>query len=124
MRYTPSHEWIRTEIEDGEEISTVGITAYARAELGEVVYVDLPMPGDLVEMGEEVAVLESTKAAVDIYSPATGEILAVNQSLLESLDSLNSAPETLGWLFKMKVDNREAVDQLLGKEEYLLMIES
>lgn len=124
MRYTPSHEWIRTEIEMGQEVSTVGITSYARDELGQVVYVELPLVGDFIEMGEEVAVVESTKAAVDIYSPATGEVIAVNEALPGNLDLLNSSPETLGWLFKMKVANQKDVEELLGKEEYLLMIGS
>ena len=120
MKYTPSHEWIRVD----HGIGTVGITKYAQEELGEVVYVQLPSVGKLVAMGEEVAVLESTKAAADIYCPAAGEIIEINENLSKAPGDLNASPEKEGWLFKIKISSLEEVEQLLNEEEYNLMINS
>ena len=120
MKYTPSHEWIRV----SQGIGTVGITKYAQQELGEVVYIQLPPIGKVVSMGDEVAVLESTKAAADIYSPAAGEIIEINEALSKTPESLNSSPEMDGWLFKVKISSVEEVGELLNEEEYNLMINS
>ena len=84
-------------------IGPVGITAHAQKELGEVVFVELPQVGKLVRAAEETAVLESTKAASDVYTPVSGEIIAVNHALKESCASLNRSPESEGWLFKLKL---------------------
>ena len=117
-KYTPSHEWIEM---DGE-IGTVGISSYAQKELGEIVFADLPAVGKQMNMGDEVVILESTKAAADIYSPATGAVLEVNESIQKDLVSLNQNPESSGWLFKMQVTNLEEVEELLSEEEYLRMV--
>ncbi len=111
MKFTPTHEWIV--IIDG--IGTVGITEYAKSELGEVVYVELPSRGQSVSAGQEVAVLESTKAAADIYSPVSGEIIAINEPLSQDVRALNQAPETEGWLFKIRLSQPSEVDQLLDE---------
>lgn len=95
--YTKSHEWIDTE----NGIATVGLTKAAVKEIGEVVYVELPKVGKNVIAGQEACVLESTKAAVDIASPVSGTIAAVNQALITNINLLNSSPETEGWLFRV-----------------------
>src|SRR5579863_2931628 len=97
MKFTDSHEWIK--VENG--IGTVGITDQAQRELGEVVYVELPAVGKQVKAGQEVAVLESTKAAADIYSPVSGEVIEINQKLLDFVHYINQSAEQGGWLFKI-----------------------
>jgi glycine cleavage system H protein len=97
MYFTDSHEWITVE----GDLGKVGVTAYAKKELGEVVYLELPDIGRQVKAGEEVVVLESTKAAADIYAPVSGEIVAVNEVVGHSPDVLNQSPEDRGWLFQI-----------------------
>lgn len=97
--YTPTHEWIEV---DGDE-GTVGISDHAQKELGEIVYVELPKIGEEVEKGEEVCVLESTKAAADVYSPASGRIIAINEAVRQTPSLINRAPESAGWLYKLKI---------------------
>jgi glycine cleavage system H protein len=115
MRFTDSHEWIQVE----EGIGTVGITNHAQKELGQVVFIELPPVGKQVKAGDEVAVLESTKAAADIYSPVSGEIIAINQKLIDFIHHINSSAESEGWLFKLKLQNPREVDTLLSREDYL-----
>jgi glycine cleavage system H protein len=119
MRFTDSHEWIR--VEDG--IGVVGITDHAQKELGEVVYVELPAVGKRVKAGQEVAVLESTKAAADIYSPVSGEIIEINQKLGDFIHHINVSAETEGWLFKIKLSDHSEADKLLKREEYLALVQ-
>lgn len=118
MQFTDSHEWII--VADG--VGMVGITDHAQNELGEVVYIELPSVGKKVRAGEEVVVLESTKAAADIYSPVSGEIVAVNTELKSGADRINRAAESEGWLFKIKLSNPSELSHLLKKEEYLKLI--
>lgn len=87
------------------EIATIGITTHAAEEIGEIVFVELPKVGSKVVAGQEVVVLESTKAAVDIYSPLSGEIVSVNESLRSHVQHINTSPEEHGWLFKLKLDS-------------------
>ena len=115
MKYTDSHEWILVDGETG----TVGITKHAQQELGEVVFVELPEIGREVKMGEEIAVLESTKAAADIYAPVSGIVVAVNQNL----PALNQSPEAEGWLFKVALSKKSEVEQLLDKQEYFKLVQ-
>jgi glycine cleavage system H protein len=118
-RYSPSHEWIHIQGNEG----TVGITEYAREELGETVYVELPQVGKEVMYGEEVVVLESTKAAADIYAPVSGEITEVNPDLKDDLTLLNKDPEGRGWLFKMRFSRiGEEDSMLLSRKQYEEMI--
>ena len=119
LKYTDSHEWIRIE-EDG--LATVGISEYARDELGEIVYVELPALQTQVNQGEEVVVLESTKAAADMYAPVSGSIIAINEDLKENPELLNESPEDKGWLFKIKINNPQEISSLLKKDEYLQLI--
>ena len=116
MKYSETHEWITV---DEEGIGTVGVSAHARKELGEVVYVELPEIGKQVKRNDEACVLESTKAAADIYSPVSGEIIAVNDLSEETIDKLNTSPENDGWLFKVRLDSPEELEQLLSKKTYL-----
>ncbi|MBS0653387.1 MAG: glycine cleavage system protein GcvH [Verrucomicrobia bacterium] len=115
MKFTETHEWIN--VEDG--IGTVGITHHAQQELGEVVYIELPAVGKMVKAGEEVAVLESTKAAADIYSPVSGEIVEINQRLHDFIHEINQMAQTQGWLFKVRVSHPAELEKLLSHEQYL-----
>lgn len=116
--YTESHEWVEL---DGE-MASVGVTEYAQKELGEVVYVELPELGRWIESGEEVAVLESTKAAADVYSPVSGMIVEVNEKLLSQAGLVNEQAEGDGWLFRVKMDDVAVSDQLMNEEAYRKMI--
>ena len=118
MRFTDSHEWIR--VENG--VGTVGITDHAQRELGEVVYVELPAVGKRVKSGEEVAVLESTKAAADIYTPVSGEIVEINQKLIDFIHQINTSAEQEGWLYKIKLDDSSEMDQLLDQSGYRKLV--
>jgi glycine cleavage system H protein len=119
MKFTDSHEWIN--IENG--IGTVGITDHAQRELGEVVYIELPAVGKQVKAGQEVAVLESTKAAADIYSPVSGEIVEINQKLCDFIHHINASAESEGWLFKVKLSEYSEMEKLLKREEYLDLVQ-
>jgi len=118
MKYTESHEWIEVEGSSGR----VGITKYAQKELGDIVHVELPRLGSMVEVGDEVVVLESTKAAADIYSPVSGKVLAVNERLKEDLSLLNRDPEGEGWLFQIKLSDRTELKVLYDEERYLELV--
>jgi glycine cleavage system H protein len=112
IRYTDSHEWIHVQ----GSMGTVGITEKAGRELGEVVYAELPLVGKQVKAGEAVVVLESTKAATDVYSPVSGEIVEINQKLLDFIQHINQSPEQEGWLFKIKLSKPEELDRLNEKK--------
>jgi glycine cleavage system H protein len=111
-KFTETHEWIQ--VENG--IGTVGITNYAQRELGVIVFVELPEVGKKVKCGEEAAVLESTKAAADVYSPVSGEILKVNAALNGDSELVNRSAENEGWIFQVKVSNPEELMALRDKE--------
>lgn len=116
MKFTESHEWI--EVASDNDVGAVGVSDYAQKELGEIVYVELPIVGKTVKAGAEVAVLESTKAAADIYAPVSGTIVAVNEKLKDSSDLINRSPEKEGWIFKIKMSNRAEYNKLLDAESY------
>ncbi len=113
-RYTESHEWVRKE---GDTI-VCGITDYAQEELSDVVYVELPEVGTSFKKGDRFGVIESVKAASDLYIPLSGEILAVNQELLNSPELVNKDPYGKGWLVKIKPSEPAEWDSLLTPEEY------
>jgi len=121
LKYTDSHEWIRTET-DGTV--TIGITDHAQAALGDLVYVELPNVGDRVEAGNGCAVVESVKAASDVYAPVSGEVVAVNEALADKPETINEDAYGDGWLFVVKADNPEEMDALLGPDDYAELIES
>ncbi len=114
MKFTDSHEWIKL----NNNIGTVGISQFAQKELGDIVYVELPKIGKEVKSGEEAAVLESTKAAADVYSPASGTILEINSALSNSPELVNSSPENEGWLYKIQLSDLNELDKLTEENEY------
>ncbi|MFN7098328.1 MAG: glycine cleavage system protein GcvH [Gammaproteobacteria bacterium] len=119
LKYTSSHEWVRLET-DGTV--TIGITDHAQALLGDLVFVQLPDIGDTVKVGQDTAVVESVKAASDVYAPLSGEIIAHNDTLVQTPDLINTAPYTDGWIFKIKLSNTTELSKLLDAETYLKQI--
>jgi glycine cleavage system H protein len=119
-RYTKDHEWIR---QDGET-AIVGISNYAQAQLGDVVYVELPAVGKKIGKGEEVAVVESVKAASEVYAPVAGEVIAVNTELDASPAKVNEDAEGAGWFLKLKIANAAELDDLMSEEQYKAFLET
>ena len=115
LRYATSHEWIRIE-DDGN--ASVGISDHAQDALGDIVFVELPEPGTSVNAKDEVAVVESVKAASDIYSPVSGSIIAINETLLDAPETVNSSPYENGWFFKIKVSDAAELEELMDTEGY------
>ncbi|HRD55825.1 MAG TPA: glycine cleavage system protein GcvH [Parachlamydiaceae bacterium] len=114
MKFTKTHEWVLEE----NGIGTVGVTDYAQDQLGDIVYVELPAIGKHVKLGEEAAVLESTKAAADVYSPVTGTVVEVNQELAGKAELVNQSAEGQGWLFKIKLEDPSELSGMLNETEY------
>ncbi|MDH6579840.1 glycine cleavage system protein GcvH [Kitasatospora sp. MAP5-34] len=117
LQYSKEHEWL-TAAEEG--VSTIGITAHAADALGDIVYVQLPEVGDTVTAGETCGELESTKSVSDLYSPATGEVVAINQDVVDDPALVNAEPFGNAWLFKVKVESTQ--DGLLDAAEYTAFI--
>lgn len=115
LRYTASHEWVRLE-SDGT--LTIGITDLAQDSLGELVYVDLPALGKNIAAGDSCAVVESTKAASDVYAPVAGEVIATNEALSGAPQTVNESPYETGWLFRLKPAAAGAEQALLSMEQY------
>ncbi len=120
MRYTDSHEWITLK----GKLGRVGITSHAQNELGEIVFVELPKVGAVVQAGDEISVLESTKAAADVYAPVSGKITNVNEVLSKDPLALNRDPEGSGWIFEIELSNEKDYEKLLSLEEYQKLIKS
>ena len=118
LRYAKSHEWVRA----SGDTATVGITDHAQQELTDIVFVELPAVGRKVKAGEACAVVESVKTASDIYSPVSGEIAAVNQAVADNPALVNTAPDSGGWLYKIKLANPAEVNALLTPEAYKAQI--
>jgi len=121
LKYTASHEWVRKE-NDGS--LTVGITDHAQGLLGDMVFVELPDIGDEFEAEQDCAVLESVKAASDIYCPIEGEIIAVNEELSDSPEQINVNAYNEGWLFTLKPFNDSHIDGLMSADEYIELVSS
>lgn len=115
LRYVSSHEWVRLE-DDGT--ATIGITDHAQEALGDVVFVELPEMGAQLGAGDEAGVVESVKAASDIYAPIGGEIIAINENLEDSPEVINADPYGDGWFFRMRLDDVADLDQLMSAEQY------
>jgi len=113
-RYTKDHEWIRL---DGD-VATVGISEHAQSALGDIVYVELPEIGRQVEQGGEAAVVESVKAASDVYAPVSGQVVAVNETLDGSPATINEDAEGKGWFFRLKPSSPAQIDALMTAEQY------
>lgn len=120
LKYLPSHEWARVE-EDGTV--TVGISDHAQESLGDVVYVETPEVGSTVNAGEEAGVVESVKAASDIYSPVSGEVVEVNESLEDAPEQVNSSPYDDGWFFRVKPNDLAELEDALDAAGYQSTIE-
>ena len=120
VRYTKEHEWIR--VEDG--VGVVGITEYAQEQLGDIVYVELPEVGAEMTRGAEAAVVESVKAASEIYAPVGGEVTEVNQNLADNPGTVNTDAMGEGWFFKMKIAGTDEVDRLMDGAAYQEYVKS
>lgn len=119
MKYTESHEWVNVHEKKGR----VGITSHAQKELGEVVFLQLPKIGDELKVGQEAAVLESTKAAIDIYSPVSGKVIAINEALAGDISLINSEPEKSGWLFEVELSSVAELELLLEQATYQALVQ-
>ena len=115
LKYALTHEWA---LLDDEQVVTVGISDHAQEALGDVVFVELPELGATLDAGEEAGVVESVKAASDIYSPVSGEVVEINESLLDEPELVNGDPYTDGWFFKMKAADVTELDAMLDAESY------
>lgn len=115
LKYASSHEWVRL---DDDGIATVGISDHAQGALGDIVFVELPEPGSTVIAKDEVAVVESVKAASDIYSPVSGEITAINEELKDAPEIVNSVPYDGGWFYKIKISDEQELDELMDADAY------
>lgn len=118
LKYTESHEWVK--LEDG--LCRVGITEFAQSQLADLTFVDLPEPGTRFSAGDETAVVESVKAASDVYAPLSGEIIEVNDELMDSPEVINEDSFGEGWLFILKPDNVSDLDAMLNAEAYRAML--
>jgi glycine cleavage system H protein len=115
LKYASSHEWVKI---DDDGIATVGISDHAQEALGDIVFVELPEVGSSVVSKDEVAVVESVKAASDIYSPLSGEIVAINEELLDAPETVNSDPYEQGWFYKIELSDEAELDELLSADAY------
>jgi len=122
LRYLSSHEWARLE-DDGVTV-TVGITDHAQDLLGDVVFVELPEVGAELDAGDEAAVVESVKAASDVYAPVSGEVVEVNEALEDSPELVNSDPYDDGWFFKVKASDLDELESLLSADDYAEVCEA
>ena len=113
-KFSKKHEWVSLE----NDVATVGITKHATELLGDIVFTEVPESGKSVEKEGQAAVVESTKAASDVYSPISGEIIEGNKSIVDDPSSVNTDPEGASWFFKLKIKNKDEFDALMSKEEY------
>lgn len=120
MHFTKDHEWI---VVDGD-VATVGITGYAAEQLGDVVFVEVPEVGKTIKQGEALAVVESVKAASDVYAPVSGEVVEANGELSDSPETVNATPEAGGWFAKIKLSNPAEVDALMDRTAYEAFLSS
>jgi glycine cleavage system H protein len=119
LRYTRDHEWVRVE----GDLAVVGISDYAQSQLGDVVYVELPEVGRRVKQGKEAAVVESVKAASEVYAPVSGEVVEVNEALAGDPARVNADPVGEGWFIKLRLDDPKQLDALMDEEAYKRFVE-
>ena len=119
-KYTKEHEWVEV---DGDT-ATIGITNHAQESLGDIVFIDLPTVGKEVKSNEELCVIESVKAASDIYAPIDGEVIEINNNLNDDASIVNQDPEKDGWIFKMKIADPSQYNNLMTLDEYLASLEN
>ena len=113
-KFSKKHEWVQIE----GDVATIGITKHATEMLGDIVFVEVPEKGKVIEQNGQAAVVESTKAASDVYSPLSGEVVENNESIVEDPSSINSDPEGAGWFFKIKIKNNSELNSLMSKTDY------
>ena len=119
LRYTEDHEWARVK---GENV-TIGVTDYAQEQLGDVVFVEMPAPGDSFKKGDEFGTVESVKAVAELYMAIDGEVVQVNQSLEDAPELLNQSPYSNGWIIEIKPDDMSQLDALLDRNAYMKLLE-
>ncbi len=124
MKYTEDHEWIQLAKDGDSDIATIGVSAHAAEQLGDVVYVELPEVGAEFDKGDDAAVVESVKAASEIYAPLGGGITAVNEAWEDAPETVNAAPETDGWFFKMKITDSGELDGMMDADAYKTFLDS
>ena len=117
-KYSKDHEWIFCE----DDVATVGITNYAQESLGDIVFVELPKIGKLIKKGDQIGVVESVKAASEIYAPVSGEIIEVNNELTNTPQLINTSPEDSGWYIKIKLETTDELNNLLNFDQYKKII--
>ena len=115
LKFSTNHEWVRLK---QDNVAVVGITDFAQDLLGDIVFVELPEVGQQVQLNDEIAVVESLKAASDIYSPISGVILEINEALSDQPEVINSSPDEQGWLYKIEYRNLDELNQLLSPDDY------
>ena len=120
LKYTSDHEWLNVEADS----ATVGITNFAQEHLGDLVFIDLPKPGTSLKAGAAAAVIESVKAASDVYAPIDGEVTEVNQRVVDDPSLVNSDPAGAGWLFKVKIGDPTQLDKLLDEAAYQALVKT
>ena len=118
VRYTKDHEWART---DGDKV-VIGLSDYAQDQLGDIVFVEMPQPGDVFGKGDEFGTVESVKAVAELYMPVGGEILAVNSALEDTPEYVNQAPYTNGWIIEIKPGYPSELNELMNQDEYVSML--
>jgi glycine cleavage system H protein len=114
VKYTEDHEWVRIE----GDVAVIGISAYAAEQLGDVVYVELPAIGAKFAKGKDMAVVESAKAASDVFAPISGEVVAINDALAEAPETVNAGPEGEGWFVKLKIADKAELEALMDSGAY------
>jgi len=120
LKYNKSHEWVRVE----GDVAVVGITDFAQAELGDIVYVDLPEAGKSLKAGETFGTVESVKTVSDVYAPVSGEVVEVNSALANASETVNSDPFGEGWMIKIKIANPDELGNLLDADAYKATLEA
>ena len=120
LKYTSDHEWLKVD----NDSAVIGITNFAQERLGDLVFIDLPKPGTTLKAGGAAAVVESVKAASDVYAPIDGEVVEVNQRVAEDPSLVNTDPAGAGWLFKVKIGDPSQLDKLLDEVAYQKLVET
>ncbi|MBY6241857.1 glycine cleavage system protein GcvH [Methylosinus sp. Sm6] len=123
-RYTKDHEYVRLEGQGDDEVAVVGVTDYAQAQLGDIVFIELPEPGARVDKGGQLATIESVKAASEVYSPISGEIISANDALDDEPGSVNEDPLGRGWLAKLRIVDATELEGLMDENAYRAFVES
>ena len=114
VKFSKEHEWVTV----ADDIATIGITKHATEQLGDIVFTELPDKGSNVEKDKTAGVVESTKAASDVYTPISGEVVDINQSIVDDPSKINLDPEGSAWFFKLKIKDKSEIDTLMNREEY------